>query len=147
MPSFKKNGTPFLSQSNLVPQRGNQPNLTYMLNLHPMDFKSIDFWLRCYSSKFLKLFFLFIRVNWLCFEFNPLNGFISKFLGGVTSYQNCSVLWFICVSRFSQAHSGRDGKQQLVKYSKSLIPRLLLMTIRLLPLIKFCACLHVYICR
>ena len=57
MPSFKKNRTPFLSQSNLVPRRGKQPNLTYMLNLHPMNFKSIDFWLRCYSSKFLKLFF------------------------------------------------------------------------------------------
>ena len=60
-----------------------------------MDFEWSDFWPQCYSSKVSKIIIFCFWWNWLCFGFNLLNSYnIFKFLGGVTSYENCSVLWF-----------------------------------------------------
>ena len=67
------------------------------MNSHPVDFEWSDFWPQCYSSKVSKIIIFCLSDGIDGYGFNLLNtcSYIFKFLGGVTSYENCSVLWLI----------------------------------------------------
>ena len=82
-------------RSSLVPRRENQPNFwhTHWIRTYPVDFEWSDFCPQCYSSKVSKIITFYFSDEIDCFGFNLLNSYIFKFLGGVTSYENCSVLW------------------------------------------------------
>ena len=85
-------------RSCFVPRRGNKPNFWHTHWIRTQLISSgVIFCCNATVLKFLKLLFFVYLMELMVMDLIFLNSYIFKFLGGVTSYENCSVLWLLLV--------------------------------------------------